>query len=44
VGIWGMNFKIMPELQWEYGYPVALFLIATICGVLYVRFKRIGWL
>jgi magnesium transporter len=44
VGIWGMNFKAMPELQWEYGYPVALFLIIVICGGLYVRFKRLGWL
>lgn len=44
VGVWGMNFEIMPELKWRYGYPVALFLIATICGVLYVRFKRVGWL
>ncbi len=44
VGIWGMNFKAMPELQWEYGYPVALFLIIVICIGLYVRFKRVGWL
>lgn len=44
VGIWGMNFTAMPELQWEYGYPVALFLIIVICGGLYVRFKRVGWL
>lgn len=43
-GIWGMNFKTMPELQWEYGYPVALAVIAAACGVLYVRFKRAGWL
>lgn len=43
-GIWGMNFKSMPELQWEYGYPVALLVIATACSVLYVRFKRSGWL
>ncbi|MCX7172231.1 MAG: magnesium/cobalt transporter CorA [Proteobacteria bacterium] len=43
-GIWGMNFKSMPELQWEYGYPVALLVIATTCGFLYARFKRSGWL
>ena len=43
-GVWGMNFKNMPELQWEYGYPVALVLIAGACGVLYRRFKRAGWL
>ena len=44
VGIWGMNFKFMPELQWEFGYPAALGVIAVICGALYYRFKRLGWL
>lgn len=43
-GIWGMNFKAMPELQWEYGYPMALGAICTACIVLYIRFKRAGWL
>ena len=43
-GIWGMNFKTMPELQWDYGYPVALFVIATVYVRLYRRFKRAGWL
>ena len=27
-GIWGMNFKHMPELNWHYGYPLALGLLA----------------
>lgn len=43
-GIWGMNFKVMPELQWEYGYPAALFFITAVCGFLFRRFKRSGWL
>lgn len=43
-GIWGMNFAVMPELQWRYGYPVALLAIAATCGILYYRFKRAGWL
>lgn len=43
-GIWGMNFRAMPELQWEYGYPLALTIIASACGVLYARFRRAGWL
>lgn len=43
-GIYGMNFENMPELRMEYGYFVALGVIATLCGVLYVRFKRAGWL
>jgi len=43
-GIWGMNFKYMPELQWEYGYLVALFIIVAVCGFLYLHFKRSDWL
>ncbi len=43
-GIWGMNFKAMPELQWEFGYPMALSLIVLCCGALYIRFRRAGWL
>jgi magnesium transporter len=43
-GIWGMNFKIMPELQWNYGYPIALLVIIAICGLLYLRFKHSDWL
>lgn len=44
VGIWGMNFQHMPELKLEYGYPMALLTITTVCGFLYLRFKRSGWL
>ncbi len=43
-GIWGMNFKHMPELNWEFGYPMALTVISGICVALYVRFRRLGWL
>jgi len=43
-GLWGMNFKHMPELDWYYGYPLALFIIAAACAFLYWRFKRSGWL
>ena len=43
-GIWGMNFKAMPELQWEYGYPIALTVMLLSCGYLYSRFKRARWL
>jgi magnesium transporter len=44
VGIWGMNFEVMPELRWKYGYPVALGLVTLVCGYLYRRFKKSGWL
>jgi magnesium transporter len=43
-GIYGMNFEHMPELKWAYGYYVVLGGIAAICGYLYTRFKRNGWL
>jgi magnesium transporter len=43
-GIWGMNFNTMPELQWRWGYPFALGLIALTCGLLWRRFRRAGWL
>ncbi|MFL5820401.1 MAG: magnesium/cobalt transporter CorA [Solirubrobacteraceae bacterium] len=43
-GIYGMNFAYMPELKWKLGYPVTLAVILVICGVLYRRFKRAGWL
>jgi magnesium transporter len=42
--IYGMNFTHMPELTWEFGYPFAIFLMAVVCGGLYVIFKRRGWL
>jgi magnesium transporter len=44
VGVWGMNFEHMPELRWRWGYPAALGLVATVCGALYWRFRRAGWL
>ena len=43
-GIYGMNFKHMPELGWRFGYPAVLLLIAVSCSYLYRRFKRAGWL
>ncbi len=43
-GIWGMNFEFMPELNWPYGYPLALGIIIVTCGYLYFRFRRAGWI
>ena len=43
-GIYGMNFKFMPELEWRYGYFILLGVIASICGGLWLRFRKIGWL
>lgn len=44
VGIWGMNFEVMPELKWKYGYPIALGIVIVVCGALYYRFRKLGWL
>ncbi len=43
-GIYGMNFKHMPELKWRFGYPLVLVVILVVCTLLYRRFKRAGWL
>jgi magnesium transporter len=43
-GIYGMNFENMPELEWRFGYPLVLVVIALACVVLYWRFRRVGWL
>jgi magnesium transporter len=43
-GVWGMNFKMMPELQWEYGYPAAVLVMLCVSGYMWWRFKRSGWL
>jgi magnesium transporter len=43
-GIYGMNFQHMPELSWTYGYPYAIALMAGLGIVLWVWFKRSGWL
>jgi magnesium transporter len=44
VGLYGMNFKYMPELDWRYGYPSVLLLMALIvCGML-VYFRKKRWL
>lgn len=43
-GIYGMNFKQMPELDWEFGYPMAVAIMVVIDVYLYIRFRRSGWL
>ncbi|SDR76958.1 magnesium and cobalt transport protein CorA [Agrococcus carbonis] len=43
-GIYGMNFRHMPELHWLLGYPFAIVLMLLFAGVLYVVFKRRHWL
>jgi magnesium transporter len=43
-GIYGMNFDDMPELKWSLGYPFAVLMMVLGGVILYVVFKRRGWL
>jgi magnesium transporter len=43
-GIYGMNFRNMPELHWQYGYPLALLAMVSISVGLYHFFRHIDWL
>ncbi|MCX5399564.1 magnesium and cobalt transport protein CorA [Streptomyces sp. NBC_00102] len=43
-GVYGMNFEHMPELEWTYGYPMVLGVIAVVCFSIHRTLKRNGWL
>ncbi len=43
-GIFGMNFKYMPELEWRWGYPIVLFIMFAIGVITLLYFKRRKWL
>ena len=43
-GFWGMNFKFMPETDWEYGFHAVITATAAACSLLYFLFRRSGWL
>jgi magnesium transporter len=42
--IYGMNFKWMPELEQPYGYPTVMVFMLGLCGYMYYRFRRAGWI
>ncbi|MEX0709586.1 MAG: CorA family divalent cation transporter, partial [Chloroflexota bacterium] len=42
--IYGMNFVNIPELDWVFGYPLALGLMLLVGGGLFLLFRRRGWL
>src|SRR5512143_849567 len=44
VGLYGMNFKYMPELEWRYGYFLTLFVMLGIGVFMFFYFKRKKWL
>jgi magnesium transporter len=43
-GIYGMNFEFMPELQWEFGYPLVVGSLILLTAALYRKFKKSEWL
>ena len=44
VGVYGMNFQHMPELQWKYGYPATMGLMVVVIVAIYIWFKKKKWL
>jgi magnesium transporter len=44
VGVYGMNFDVMPELRWRLGYPIVMGAMAAVSVVIYVWFRRKGWM
>jgi magnesium transporter len=43
-GVYGMNFKYIPELEWHWGYPVILFVMVAIGILMVIYFRRKKWL
>ena len=43
-GIYGMNFIVMPELSWPWGYPLVMGAMVAIVGAMLLFFRRKGWL
>ncbi|MER6331998.1 magnesium and cobalt transport protein CorA [Streptomyces sp. NPDC001034] len=43
-GVYGMNFRYMPELHWKYGYPVIMGITVVLCLGIHRTLKRNGWL
>jgi len=43
-GVYGMNFKVMPELDWRWGYPAIWAVMLTVAGGMLILFKKKKWL
>lgn len=43
-GVYGMNFKNMPELEWQWGYPAAVLAMVVLDVMLYFQFRKVKWL
>lgn len=44
VGVYGMNFKYMPELEWPYGYPLLWLIMLVVALTMLVLFRKKKWL
>ena len=43
-GVYGMNFEHMPELKWQFGYPLSISVMVGLDLFLFWRFRKAGWL
>ncbi|MGI5119655.1 magnesium and cobalt transport protein CorA [Marinactinospora thermotolerans] len=43
-GIYGMNFDVMPELRFKWGYPLVIMVMLAICATLFTVFRKSRWL
>jgi magnesium transporter len=43
-GFYGMNFRVIPASEWQYGYYLVVLATVGTCALLYMYFKRSGWL
>lgn len=43
-GIYGMNFEYMPETKWEWSYPIFLVILGVLGTLMYIYFRRRGWI
>ncbi len=44
VGVYGMNFHHMPELEWRWSYPILWIVMITLAVSMFVGFRRRGWI
>jgi magnesium transporter len=43
-GVYGMNFRHVPEFGWPLGYPLVLLVMIAASSVLWRNFRRLGWI
>jgi magnesium transporter len=43
-GVYGMNFKYMPELEWHWGYPFILIIMVSVVCIMLLFFNKRKWL